>query len=134
MEVYLDTNVFVYALTDELVFGKPCRTLLSEVMEGRCGAVTSAFTFNETVFLVRKLIGPEASIAFAETFLAMPNLKIVGLGPEILSKSVEFIKKYGLQAGDAIHVATAVSSKCAVFYSADEGLKKVIEINLKAPK
>ncbi len=132
MTAYLDSNIFIYAFTDELKYGRSARELLKRIKEGNETAVTSAMTFNEGMHIMRKLTSFEESLSFGENLLEMPNLRIEEIDKNILFSALNLIKKYKLSPADAIHIATAIQTKVETVYSEDEEFKRVKEIKLKA--
>ncbi|MBI2575115.1 type II toxin-antitoxin system VapC family toxin [Candidatus Woesearchaeota archaeon] len=134
MAVYLDTNIFIYAFTDEVLYGKGCRELLDAVKSGKSSAVTSALTFHEGFSVIRRLVGFEGAVTFAENLLSMPNLQIIPVDGARLLHSLHMIKKYRILAGDAIHAASSISANCEFFYSYDKELKKLEEIKIRTPR
>ncbi len=133
MEAYIDSNIFIYSLTDETEYGDKCRALLKSVREGNIKAVTSALTFNESVHIITRFKSYKNAVEFGEILTSTPNLKIIDLDLNILHQATQLMKKYTLRPGDAIHIATAIHSKAEVVYSRDKDFGKVKEITLKTP-
>ncbi len=130
--LYLDSNIFIYAFSDDQQFGKLARQLLSAVKDGEKKACTSSITFNEGMHVLRKITTFEDSVTFGEHFLGMENLRILELNSTILYGSLELIKKYRLRPSDAIHIATALAARADTFYTQDSDLKKIKEIHIRS--
>lgn len=131
MSVYLDSNIFVYAFMEEGALGKRCRELLKVVREGKDEGLTSALTFNEGTHSIRKFLGFDESMTFAESLLSMPHLRIANVDNKILSHALVVIRRYKLHAADAIHIATAIEAGTDAVFSQDKDFRKVKEIKLK---
>lgn len=131
MAAYLDTNIFIYAVTNQGALGRYCRGVLDDVKSGKISGITSTLTFDEATFAVSKLRSPSEAIEFAEQLLTMPNLKLVNLDVSILTIALKFMHTHRLQSGDAIHAATAVHSGTDVFYSQDSDFRKIKLLHVK---
>ncbi|MBI2145161.1 type II toxin-antitoxin system VapC family toxin [Candidatus Woesearchaeota archaeon] len=127
--IYLDTNIFIYASASSDVIGEQCIRILTALAKGKITAVTSLITFDELFYKLNKLKGFEAAILFAENFLAMPNLVLAEVNGGIVTTSLATIKQYKLAPRDAIHVATALTHKAAAIVSDDRDFSKVAELN-----
>jgi predicted nucleic acid-binding protein len=133
--VYLDTNIFIFALEAEPVFGPACSKLLHAVDTGEILAVTSELTLAEV--LVKPLQAGNAELA--KRFSSIVAESRLGLRPvsrSILYRSAEIRALHGGRLADAIHVATAVEAGCGFIVSEDlrirtpPGLERVSAIGL----
>lgn len=73
MRFYLDSNVFIYAALNQEDIGDRARSLLKEVQEGKQPASTSALTFDELVWAVKKHRDLEEAVIAGEAFLGLPG-------------------------------------------------------------
>jgi len=103
---YLDANVFIFAACDLSPIGEAARKILRMVQEGDQKAITSALTYDEVVWGIRKLLGKEKSQWVGELFLFISHLSIKEVTRETLSEAQHFMKHYNLDPRDAIHLAT----------------------------
>ncbi|MCX8182623.1 MAG: type II toxin-antitoxin system VapC family toxin [Candidatus Methanomethyliaceae archaeon] len=129
--IYIDSNIFIYAALNLEDLGDRARALLRDVQEGKQRAASSALTFDEIVWAVRKYRSFEDSVAAGEVFLNMPNLKIVEVSGDILAMALELMRRYRLDPRDSIHAASAISKKTKVILSSDEHFDRVKEIRRK---
>jgi len=88
-------------------------------------AYTSVITWDEVTWIVRRILGVEASVALGRKFLRFPNLKILGIRKTTILKAQEVMEKYGLRPRDAIHAATAIENKITTIVSYDRGFDSV---------
>jgi hypothetical protein len=129
--LYLDSNVFLYAILNDEELGERARNLLREVQSGRENASSSALTFDEIVWVVKKYRTLKDAIRAGEAFLNFPNLKLVTVNGDLLALALNLIKKYGLRPRDSIHAASAIANKTEVIVSTDEDFDKVKELSRK---
>lgn len=127
--VYLDSNVFIFAACSDDQTGKDCKRILDYLVKGKMRAITSCLTFDEVFYKIKKLGGFELAIIFAENFLAMPNLSFAEVNPGILAGAIDLLKKYNkLAPKDAVHAATAQLHRAQAFVSDDKDFFKLSEI------
>ena len=129
--LYLDSNVFVYATLNNEELGDRARLLLSRVQQGKERAATSALTFDELVYVVKKHRSREDATSAGEAFLNFPNLKLVAVNGELLALALNLIRKYQLDPRDAIHAATALTAKAKTVVSTDAHFDRIKELKRK---
>ena len=84
-EIFVDTNIFVYALARRHRHKRKCNDLLVQINHGDIAGFTSSTVINE---------------------LFHSNVVIVSVNFEVLKKAREISEKYDLLLSDAIHAAT----------------------------
>lgn len=117
--VYLDTNIFIYALEGYPAF-RPALTTLFESLDRReLTAVTSELTLAEA--LVKPLLDRHAERQAAYLQLLQPtvSLQVVPVSREVLIAAARLRAVATLKLPDAIHVATAQLTGCAYFLTND---------------
>jgi predicted nucleic acid-binding protein len=116
--VYVDANIFIFALEGEPRFGPAASALLQSVDDGRVAAVTSELTLAEV--LVKPLEHGRA--ALAEQFMTVVSRSRLELHPvsrAILIRSAEIRAAYGGRLADTVHLATAMETSCSAVVSED---------------
>ena len=129
--VYLDSNVFVYAVThDRARSGKAKRaiSILRDVEDGKTRGVTSLLTWDELAWVVWRLEGREAGIRAGAAFLKLQNLSLLTVGLPVMLRAQELVDRYQLKPRDAIHVSTALTAGEREIISEDAELDIVREI------
>lgn len=109
--VYLDSNVFLYAiLYDESSNTKPKRAanILKEVEDGKIRGFSSLLTWDEVVWVVWKLYGYEYALRAGASMLRIPNMAFVGVDERIILRAHDLVERHRLKPRDAIHVSTAM--------------------------
>jgi len=129
--VYIDSNVFVYAVTHDpgkSAKAKEAIRVLREVEGGRKKGVTSFLTWDEVAWVVWKLEGREAGIKAGSALLKLRNLSFVAVNAGVMMRAQELVERYELKPRDAIHVSTAIVAAEKELVSDDAGLDVVSEI------
>ncbi len=125
--LYLDANVFIYAAINTGDFGERAAALLKKIQLGEEKAETSALTFDEVFWAVKK---HNLKLAFevCDALLNFPNLAIIPTDRELAISALKFIKKHNLAPRDALHAATAVAEKAECIVSTDAHFDKIKEL------
>jgi len=126
--LYLDANVFVYATLNQEDIGERARLILKEVQEGKISAATSALTFDELVWAVRKYRNLEDAVSAGQAFLNMPSLELLDVKRDVLSLALGLMTRYRLEPRDSIHLASALLENARVIVSTDKHFDKVKEV------
>ena len=129
--IYLDSNVFIFATVNTKEPGEKARLLLQRIQQGEEKAETSALTFDEVFWAVKKL-DFEAAIEACQALLNFPNLEIVSADREIAVSALQIIKQYHLSPRDAIHAATAIAGKAEAVVSTDAHFDRIKELRRKS--
>lgn len=131
--IYLDSNVFIYATTNNDEIGRKCRKILTDVAENNIEASTSVLTWDEVTFVIRKLRGNEIAKIKGKNLLNFPNLRWLKADKKILDLSQNIVEKYHLKPRDSIHLATAIENKASKLVSDDSDFEKIKEIKIIKP-
>ncbi|MEM2568283.1 MAG: type II toxin-antitoxin system VapC family toxin [Candidatus Bathyarchaeia archaeon] len=133
---YIDSNVFIYPLIyDEEAIKEAGRAkeILLKIASGKIEAYTAAITWDEILWIVRKLFGTELSLEHGRRFLSFPNLKLLGIKKTTILKAQEIVEKYRLTPRDAIHAATALENRIDKIISYDKDFDNLTEIKRVEP-
>lgn len=129
--LYLDANVFIFAALNTEEYGGKALALLKKIQQGEVQAITSALTFDETFWEVKKNRGIEKALETAEAMLNFPNLEIISADREVVSSALQIIREYHLAPRDAIHAATALMKKAETMVSTDPHFDKIKKLKRK---
>ncbi len=125
---YLDANVFVYAALNRQAIGERARSLLREAQQGKLQAASSALTFDELVWAVKRYRSLDDAVDAGQAFLNMPGLKLIDVTGELLSSALELMRGYRLDPRDSIHAASALRENAETIISSDEHFDRVKKI------
>lgn len=120
--VYLDTNVFIYALEGYPDFVDELTELFENFDEGNLRAVTSELTLAEV--LVRPFIdgNVERQTAYQQVLQSSEALEVVTVSRDVLIEAARLRSVSTLRLPDAIHGATARLTGCETFLTNDRRL------------
>jgi predicted nucleic acid-binding protein len=122
--VYLDTNIFIYALEGYPDYLDSLTALFSEIDKGKLKAVTSELTLAEV--LVKPVMdnNHHLEIIYLETIQSSDNLEVIPIDRQILIEAAKMrAQSTTIHLPDAIHLATARINHCSSFITNDKRLK-----------
>jgi uncharacterized protein len=131
--IYLDTNIFVYALINNGKVGDRCRKILEDVAKRKIRASTSYLTWDEIVYSVRKERSKDIAIYEGRKILQFPNLAWLSVNDEVMISAQRLIESYPLKPRDAIHAASALANNISEISSDDPDFDKVKELKRVKP-
>ncbi|MCD2172657.1 type II toxin-antitoxin system VapC family toxin [Rhizobium sp. C4] len=125
--IYLDTNIFIFALEGE---DAELRMVLAELFsiapqKNEIRFVTSLITVSEGLVRPYRLAHADLIDQYERTLLDSPWLQNIPVDFRILqTAAILRAQNLGLKLPDAIHLATALLLGCSVFLTADLGIKE----------
>ncbi len=124
-KVYLDTNIWIYALEGYPAFNSLLTALFKAIDEGHILAVSSELTLAEG--LVKPFMDNNLSHqqAYQQALQSTNNLTVVPISYQILVESAKLRAETNLKLPDAIHVVTALLTNCDIFLTNDKRIQSV---------
>jgi len=130
--IYLDANVFLNAILNREKEGEKARDLIQKIEKGDMTACTSALSFDEVFWSVKKHRDFEKALKATKAFLEIPNLIFLDVNNEIIWLAYNLAEKYKIDPRDAIHLACALNHGVFTLVSEDKDFDKVKEIKRKS--
>ena len=127
--IYLDSNVFIYACLNSDEVGERSRSLLRDVENGNIEASTSALSFDEVTWAVKRYRNLEDAVSAGEALINMPKLDIVSTDETILRSALDLMRRYAFDPRDSIHAASAISCKADALVSTDAHFDRLKELS-----
>ena len=122
--VYLDSNVFIYAVERVTPYADALRPLFQSVRDGETRAVTSEITLAETLVKPLRQRDAELRVEF-ESALAGPGLTVVPVSRAVLVQAARLRAAMRMKLPDAVHAATAQLAGCDALLTNDTGIGAV---------
>nr|WP_319538552.1 type II toxin-antitoxin system VapC family toxin [uncultured Methanospirillum sp.] len=129
--IYLDTNIFIYALEAFPEYLELIQSLFSSIDSGKYKAVTSELTLAEV--LVKPLIDHNAELEYVyqSTIQSSDSIDVIPISRDILIEAAK--NRAGspsIHLPDAIHAATARLHQCSSFITNDKRLASLSGIQV----
>jgi len=128
--IYLDTNVWIYAVESYPTFITELTALLDSIDQGYQVAITSELSLAEVLVKPLREQNQARQEAYKRAVVNRKNVFVVPVLRELLIDAAQVRADTGLKLPDAIHVATAVRSQCTTFLTNDERLKNLGSLNV----
>lgn len=122
--IYLDTNIFIYALEAFPEYVDLLSSLFIAIDEGKLRGVTSELTLAEV--LIKPLIDKNERLQqiYHEAFQSSQNLEVIPIHRQILIEAAKIrAASKTIHLPDAIHLSTALMNQCTTVITNDKRLK-----------
>ena len=124
--IYLDANVWIYALEGYAAFVAPLAALFARIDAGELIAITSEFTLAEV--LVKPFVDDNIALQqrYTETLQNRRSVRIIPVTRDILIAAARLRAQHpALKMPDALHAATALENGTDAFVSNDARFARV---------
>lgn len=123
--VYLDTNIFIYALEAYVEYVSALTALFNAIDQGQFTAVTSELTLAEC--LVRPLIDQNTARQenYKQVLQSSAALRVVPISRNILIDAAQARASSNLRLPDAIQASTCLRGMCETFLTNDPAFRSV---------
>ncbi len=128
--VYLDSNIFIYALEGFPDFVDELTELFESLQQGTLSAVTSELTLAEVLvmpFVDRNL---ERQTEYQQVLQSSDALYVAAVTRNVVIEAARLRSLNNLRLPDAIHVATAILTGCDTFLTNDRRLRAVLGVEV----
>lgn len=122
--IYLDTNIFIYAVENVQEYREIIFSIYSRVKETRSTLVTSELTLAECLEHPFKNNDKNSIENYERTISNSKILSSYSITKDILKESARIKALYKNKLPDSIHLATALIHNCDLFITNDLKIKK----------
>jgi predicted nucleic acid-binding protein len=121
--VFLDTNLLIYYVSDDL----PKKKRIHDLLITASSVTVSSQVINEFVAVtIRKKIHPrEDALRFAGEFMDL--FMVIPVDEKVIRSSFDLMLKHGYSSWDSLIVAAALQARVKILYSEDLHHSQVIE-------
>jgi len=131
VRVYVDSNVFLYAMGGDHPYREPCRDLLRDMETEALSAETSAETLQEVVHHRLRRRDPQAT--GRARAVAIACAVVHPLDADVMSGALDLLDAHPrLWSRDAVHAATARVAGLSSIISADrdfDGVEGIVRVD-----
>ena len=121
--VYLDANIFIYALEGHVRYAAVLTDLFGAIDRGEVQAVTSELTLAEVLVKPFADAHTERQAAYQRALRSVGSRTVMPIDRTVLIEAARLRATSALRLPDAIHVATARLSGCRTLISNDQRLR-----------
>ena len=123
--VYLDADAIIYSVEKIEPYASLLRPLWLAAQVGRFLVISSELTLLETLVKALQTHDPVLESSFRTLLLASREIQLVPLSRTILETAARLRATAGVKTPDALHAATALEARCALFVTNDAGYRRV---------
>ena len=124
MTYYIDTNIWIYAITAHAEYGVRCKEILKKIEDKRLNAAISTQVLSEIVGVLYSKYKVKDTTSQLNAVLSYP-IAIYLVHPDVIRAASEYARDYNITPYDGIHIALAVEYNVRDIISADKELDKV---------
>lgn len=121
--IYLDANVFIYAVEGYPKYLGLCSEILSGIQSGAFRGLTSELTLAEVLVRPLREGASEVVAVYEELLQSRTSFDVIPVTRALLRRSSEIRALLGCRLPDALHAATAEAGSADVLLTADQGFK-----------
>jgi predicted nucleic acid-binding protein len=121
--VYLDTNIFIYAVEAVAEYAAAVEALFDLIEGGEIEAATSELTLAEALAKPFEAGRPDSAQVYEAMLAPSSWLTVLPVERAILIEAARLQAALTLRLPDAIHVATALAAGCNALLSNDRRIK-----------
>jgi predicted nucleic acid-binding protein len=123
-KVYLDTNIFIYAVEGFELFMPRISQLFEMIDTKVVFATTSELTLAECLVMPYRKNRLDIAAVYEDILKGSDTLRVKAINRDILTAAAMIrAKGQAMKLPDAIHMATAASAKCDLFLTNDKNIK-----------
>jgi predicted nucleic acid-binding protein len=128
--MYADAGVFLLPVlhTDRVPSASAAARLLESLARGTREVSTSTLTWDEVVYVIRRILGPEDSISKGVELLDFPNLTWLRVDVIVLRRAEDLYRSLPMRPRDAIHAAAALEAGERQILSEDRVFDQVSDL------
>lgn len=136
--IYIDTNVFIYAIENHREYGKACKKILMDIQNNELKTSASVLVLIEIVNVLTRINKElkklkQRQIDVKQNIEAILSLPIIWFDIEFLTIKRAAEYTYSLNTQDYFHIATMEINSIREIISADKELDKVEQIKRTNP-
>ncbi len=123
--VYLDANIWIYALEGYPSFIQDLTALLQSIAQGTLTAITSELSLAEALVKPIQNQNVAQQEIYKQAICSRQNVFVVPIQRNVLIEAAQLRASTNLKLPDAIHAATALVTQCSTFLTNDQRFQVV---------
>jgi hypothetical protein len=132
--IFLDTNVFLYAVGADSPHRESCRALLSAVGNAQLDGVTSSEVLQEILHVRSRRVGMKDAVTAVRAAAAMVAEVLPVTLEDVLSACKLLERRPQIAPRDALHVAVMKSARILILISVDKDFDALKEVRRLHPR
>ena len=126
--IYIDTNIWIYALEGYSAFRTDLMQLFEQIQSGELTGVTSELTLAELLVQPCRAGNLDQQVLYKKAIASRQNFLVVPIFRDLLIDAANLRGRTQLKLPDAIHAVTALKAECTTFLTNDRQFQKLTDI------
>ena len=126
--IYLDAAPLIYSVERIEPYWSLMQPVWDGAAAGRFALVSSELSLLEVLVGPRKSGNVALETLYRQLLLGTRELQLVPISQAILDRATSLRGNFGLKTPDAIHIATALESRCTVLVTNDKQFGQVLDV------
>jgi predicted nucleic acid-binding protein len=128
--IYLDVNIWIYALEGYPAFVQDLTQLFQAIDRGTLTAFTSELSLAEALVKPLQTQNIPQQEIYKQAIANRQNVSVIPVQREILIEAAQLRATTKLKLPDAVHFATALQTSCQTFLTNDRGFQGIPGISV----
>ncbi len=128
--LYLEAAPFIYFVEANSSYVARMDFVFGRLDAGHMYGFTSSITLTEVLTLPIRVGRIDLQDAYRAILRKNTSVSLVSVNDSIAEQAAVLRAKYNLRTPDALHIATALVSRCDGFLTNDKGFRRVAEITI----
>ena len=128
--LYIETAPIIYFTESTVGYVNIMRAIFGHVIQQQIQLVTATITLTETLMKPLQANDTAFIAQYRTLFYSTQGMTLVPVRSVEAESAADLRARYNLLTPDALHVASAISSKCDALLTNDKGLKRVNELSI----
>lgn len=129
-KVYLDTNIWIYALEGHPAFVQDLTQLFQSIDRGNLSVVSSELSLAEVLVKPFQNQDLAQQTTYKQLIINSQNLTVIPVNRQVLIEAAQLRASINIKLPDAIHAATALLTQCSTFLTNDQHFRSVPELSV----
>ncbi|MHC5736342.1 type II toxin-antitoxin system VapC family toxin [Nostoc sp.] len=129
-KVYLDTNIWIYALEGYPAFVQDLTQLFQSIDRGNLSVVTSELSLAEVLVKPVQNHDLAQQTTYQQLIINSQNLRVIPVSRQVLIEAAQLRASINIKLPDAIHAATALLTQCSTFLTNDQRFRSVPNLSV----
>ncbi|MBD6616934.1 type II toxin-antitoxin system VapC family toxin [Komarekiella sp. 'clone 1'] len=128
--VYLDTNIWIYALEGYPAFVQNLTQLFQNIEQGNLSVITSELSLAEALVKPFQNQDLAQQKTYKQFISNSRNLTVIPVSRQVLIEAAQLRASVNIKLPDAIYAATALLSQCSTFLTNDQRFESVPSLSV----
>lgn len=128
--LYMDTAPLIYYVEEHPTYIKRMDKIIEEIQKKPITVTCSVLTLTEILPVPLKAGNSQLIQDYRDILLYSKEFRMMNISEQIAGTAAQLRATYNLKTPDALHLATAIETRCGAFLTNDKTLKRVMGVQI----